>query len=51
MPSTMGAKSTAVPAIMSVMLLSLSSRPLMTSALLWNCLPTDAASLPASSGP
>lgn len=35
-PRTIGAKIIAVPVIMSVMLLSFSSRPVMTSALFWN---------------
>ena len=48
MPRTIGANSTAVPIIMSVMLLSLSSSPVLTVALFWNCLPTAIASLPAS---
>ncbi len=48
-PRTIGAKIIAVPVIMSVMLLSFSSSPVMTSARFWNCLPTEDASLPASS--
>lgn len=40
-PRTIGAKIIAVPVIMSVMLLSFSSSPVMTSARFWNCLPTE----------